>query len=82
MKPKVPDIAAAVRRHRREAGLSREALSEISGTGKTAVYDLEHGKKTIRLDTVLKILGALNISLELRSPLITESERSDAKRES
>ena len=38
--------------HRKRAGLSREACALLAGVGKTAVYDLEHGKETIRMDTL------------------------------
>lgn len=44
----------------------------LAGVGKTAVYDLEHGKETIRLDTLLKILHVLNIKMQFSSPLMEE----------
>lgn len=58
--------------HRKRAGLSREACALLAGVGKTAVYDLEHGKETIRLDTLLKILKVLNIDLQFSSPIMEE----------
>jgi transcriptional regulator with XRE-family HTH domain len=58
--------------HRTRAGLSREACALLAGVVKTAVYDLEHGKETIRLDTLLKILKVLNIDLQFSSPLMEE----------
>ena len=41
-----------------------------SGVGKTVVYDLEKGKETIRVSTLLRILEALNIQIKLESPLM------------
>ena len=61
-----------VREHRRESGLSRANLARIAGVGKTVIFDLEHGKETIRYDTLKKILSALNITIGFRSPLVEE----------
>ena len=51
-----PQLGELILFHRKRAGLSREACALLAGVGKTAVYDLEHGKETIRLDILLKIL--------------------------
>ncbi len=56
--------------HRKQAGLSRVQLAEIAGVGKTVIYDVEHGKESVRLDTLQKILLSLNISIEFKSPLM------------
>ena len=66
-------ISDIVRRHRRVSGLSRVELAKIAGVGKTVVFDVEHQKPSIRYDTLLKILGALNISVHFDSPLIRKS---------
>lgn len=63
-------IGRAVRAHREAAGLSRQALSELAGVGTTALYDVEHGKETVQLRTLLRLLDALNIDLRLESPLM------------
>lgn len=63
-------IGRAVRAHREAAGLSRRALSELAGVGTTALYDVEHGKETVQLRTLLRLLDALNIDLRLESPLM------------
>jgi y4mF family transcriptional regulator len=57
---------------RKRAKLSQQELAALAGVGKTVVWDLEHGKRTIRFETLLKILAVLNISLVLRSPIISE----------
>ena len=67
--PLIEELAAVVRFHRRRAGLTRVELARLAGVGKTVIFDLEHGKRTVRLDTVVKILAALNIRLTWDSPL-------------
>jgi HTH-type transcriptional regulator/antitoxin HipB len=62
-------LGAIVRRHRKRGGLSRERLAEIAGVGKTVIYDIEHGKASVRYSTVQKVLGALNIKVRFISPL-------------
>ena len=58
-----------VRAHREAAQLTRVQLAELSGVGKTAIFDLEHGKPTVRLQTLLNIADVLNLKLEAGSPL-------------
>ncbi|HQO09910.1 MAG TPA: helix-turn-helix domain-containing protein [Clostridiales bacterium] len=65
--------------HRRQAGLTRNELAELAGVGKTVIFDLEKGKNTVKLSTVLKVLEALNIDIKLQSPLMEEYEKSDNK---
>jgi transcriptional regulator with XRE-family HTH domain len=38
--------------------------------GKTVIFDIEKGKDTIQLNTLLKILNVLNISITIESPLM------------
>ncbi len=62
--------------HRKQAKLSRNELAELAGIGKTVIYDLEKGKKTVRWTTILAILNALNIKIKFQSPLMREYEKS------
>jgi y4mF family transcriptional regulator len=64
------EIARVVRFHRKKSGLTQLELANLAGVGKTVVYDLEKGKETIRVSTLLKILEALNIRTKLESPLM------------
>jgi y4mF family transcriptional regulator len=64
-----------LRQHRKEAGLSRIQLAEIAGLGKTVIYDVEHGKPTVRLDTLMKLFDVLNIKITIDSPLIQSMEK-------
>ena len=63
-------LATVVRDHRKIAGLSQLQLAELAGVGKTVVFDVEKGKETIQLDTLRKILAALNIKVQLISPVM------------
>lgn len=67
-------IGRIVQFHRKEARLSRIDLADIAGVGKTVVYDIENGKETVRLTTLLKVLGALNVSIFLDGPLMDRFE--------
>ena len=59
--------------HRKQSGLSQEGLAELGGLGKTAVFDIEKGKLTVQLETLLKVLHVLNINIEFQSPLMGTS---------
>ena len=64
------ELADIIRLHRKAAKLSRDKLAEMSGVGKTVIYDIEKGKETIQLNTLRKVLSVLNIKIELTSPLM------------
>jgi len=67
-------LGRIVQFHRKQAGLSRSQLAEIAAIGKTVIYDIEKGKPTIRLDTLLKLIETLNISLYMDGPLMERFE--------
>lgn len=67
LKTEIPEL---VRVHRKKSGLSQVGLAELAGVGKTVIFDLEHGKTTIQVDTLLRILDALNIEVRFFSPLL------------
>ncbi|NQY75365.1 MAG: helix-turn-helix transcriptional regulator [Candidatus Margulisbacteria bacterium] len=71
-------VSIMIKHHRKQAQLTRLALANLAGVGKTVIYDIENGKRTIKLDTLMKILNILNIKVTLKSPLI---ERKDTERE-
>ena len=67
-------IGALIRLHRELAGLSRADLSRLSGIGKTTIYDIEHGKETIRFRSLLLALKALSIDIRLESRVMDKVE--------
>lgn len=75
----IPSIGKIVQFHRKQAGLSRITLADIAGVGKTVVFDIEQGKETVQLSTLLKILDALNITISLDSPIMPLCEADDAQ---
>lgn len=64
------DIANIIRTCRKQSGLSQHALAQLAGVGKTVVFDIEKGKTSVQLDTLLKILDVLNIRLHLETPFM------------
>lgn len=73
---KAATIGAMVRFHRRKAGLTQAELARMAGVGKASVFDVEKGKETVQLDTLLKIFSILNMELDIKSPLMAQFLRS------
>jgi len=65
----VHNIGHTVRNLRKLNGLTQIDLAELAGVGKTSVFDIEKGKPTVRLQTLLQVLDALNVRLTLTSPM-------------
>lgn len=65
-----PTLGTVARFHRERAGLSRRALSELAGVSETAIYDVEHDKSTVQLQTVVLLFNVLNVQLRYESPLM------------
>ena len=63
------ELGKAVQSHRKRASLTQQELAQLAGVGKTVVFEVEKGKETVRLATLLRILHVLNLRLEWRSPL-------------
>lgn len=75
LEPKI--LATVIKKHRKAAGLSQLRLAEMSGVGKTVIFDIEKGKETIQLDTLRKILAVLNIKVQLTSPFMNQMNRDE-----
>jgi HTH-type transcriptional regulator / antitoxin HipB len=71
------EIAKTIRYFRKQSGLSQQDLAELAGIGKTVVFDVEKGKASVQLDTLLKILGVLNIRLTLETPFAMSAENEE-----
>lgn len=68
----VIDFGGIVRFHRKRAKLSQKDLADLAGVGKTVIFDIEKGKETVKLITLMKVLDTLNIRMEFNSPLMNE----------
>ena len=65
-------IGSSIRFHRKKAGLTQAELARTAGVGKASVFDVEKGKETVQLDTLLKIFSVLNMELDIKSPLMAQ----------
>jgi HTH-type transcriptional regulator / antitoxin HipB len=75
------NIADIVHFHRKRSGLTQAALANMAGVGKTAVFDIEKGKRSVQLDTITKVFSVLNIRMEFISPLMGEFKSSNNETE-
>ncbi len=71
------ELAELIRLHRKVAKLSRVQLAELAEVGKTVIYNIEHGKESVQLDTLQKILNVLNIKIVLTSPLMEDLQNTE-----
>lgn len=67
MKPN--QIAKMVHYYRKKSGLTQNELARLANVGKTSIFDIEKGKETVQLNTLLRVLDILNIKLKLEPPL-------------
>ena len=71
------EIGKIVIFHSQKAKLIQKQLADLAGVGKTIVFDIEKGKETVQLNSLLKVLSVLNIKLEMKSPLMYLMENQD-----
>ncbi|MFA6302206.1 MAG: helix-turn-helix domain-containing protein [Legionella sp.] len=62
------EIAQLIKYYRKQSGLSQIECAKIAGIGKTALFDIEKGKESVQLNTLLKVLAVLNIKIKLEPP--------------
>lgn len=70
-------IGKVINLHRKKSKLTQMQLADLAGVGKTVVFDIEKGKETVQINSILKVLFVLNIKLEMKSPLMQLLERKD-----
>lgn len=68
------EIAKIVHYCRKQSGLSQQQLAKLSGVGKTVIFDIEKGKETVQLNTLLKVLDVLNIRMKFETPFAQTTE--------
>jgi len=56
-------LGTAVKKRRRLLGLTQQALASAAGCGLVFVYNLEHGKPSLRFDKLLDILHVLGMDI-------------------
>nr|WP_237758976.1 helix-turn-helix transcriptional regulator [Legionella birminghamensis] len=62
------EIAQMVHYYRKQSGLSQQDLANLAGVGKTVIFDIEKGKETVQLNTLIKVLDVLNIRIKFEPP--------------
>ena len=70
-------ISVIIKKYRKLSGLTQKGLADLSGVGKTVIYDLEKGKEGVQLKTLLRVLEVLNIKLDLIVPFNPEEKAPD-----
>ena len=60
-------IGNRIRRSRRQRGLSQTQLGNLAGLRQETVSLLETGNPAVRLDTLLTVLGALDLEFRIVS---------------
>lgn len=70
LKAQAREIGLMVEFHRKKSGLTQLEAAKLAGIGKAAVFDIEHGKTSVQLDTLQKLLSVLNIQMRFEGPLM------------
>ena len=73
----VKRIARMVRFHRKKAKLTQLELAKLADIGKTAIFDIEKGKETVQLNTLLTVFDVLNIQMGFHGPLMHQFEEDE-----
>lgn len=76
---KPEELATIIKSHRKAANLTQLQLAELAGVGKTVVFDIEKGKDTVKIHTLMKILKVLNIEMRFVSPLLDNQNITNEK---
>ena len=70
----VSDLGLAIRAVRRSSDVRLDDLAATAKVSKQFVSDVEHGKVTVQLGLVLKLLAELGLPLVLDIPQLAEHE--------
>jgi transcriptional regulator with XRE-family HTH domain len=70
----VPELGLVVRSVRRTSKIRLDDLAATAGVSKQFASDVEHGKPTVQLGLVLKLLSELGVPLTLDIPDDVEKE--------
>lgn len=72
----VADLGLVVRAVRRSSKVRLDDLAATTGVSKQFTSDVEHGKPTVQMGLVLKLLAELGVPLKLEIPDSAEAELS------
>lgn len=65
-------IGAQVRAERDRLGLRQDELALAAGVSTRVVHQIENGKATSRLDSLVAVLGALGLTLVVARPPLAD----------
>jgi y4mF family transcriptional regulator len=70
------ELGQVVRAARKRLGLTQPQLALAAGVGVRFIVDLEAGKPTLRLETVLRVIASLGGEIQLSglSPVVGEGD--------
>lgn len=72
-------LGQALRAARKQLGLTQSQLALAAGVGSRFIVDLEAGKPTLRLETVLRVIKALGGEIDLSGlPVATGGSSHDS----
>jgi HTH-type transcriptional regulator/antitoxin HipB len=60
-------LAAAIRRRRKELNITQVALGEKTGLRQATIFAVERGEPGTQIDTIFKIIAALDMELVNRN---------------
>lgn len=67
----INQIGTVIKSLRKAAKLSQQDLADLAGVSRTALQGIEADKPTTQLDTLMRIMQALNLKLYLHHPLLS-----------
>ena len=70
-------LGQSLRAARKQLGLTQSQLALAAGVGLRFIVDLEAGKPTLRLETVLRVIDALGGEINLTGLPVTIEEKHD-----
>ena len=75
--PSAVEIGRRVREARESLGLRQDELALAAGVSTRLIHQIESGKPTSRLDSLVRVLGALGLTLQVvaRTPRQTSPAR-------
>ncbi|MEX1004230.1 MAG: helix-turn-helix domain-containing protein [Acidimicrobiia bacterium] len=59
------EIAVVIRRRRRELGIDQETTAQLAGVSRKSVSEIERGKRTVRLDVLMRVVDVLGLRMEI-----------------
>ncbi|MEX1198177.1 MAG: helix-turn-helix transcriptional regulator [Pseudohongiellaceae bacterium] len=65
-------IGTTIRHARKRLGMRQDELASVAGLSTRSVSAIENGKPTARIGMVLQVLEALDITVSLAPPDVTE----------